>query len=95
MQTQRTFDGTPTSQSESPLATVPPVAQRSSRRATARRASRRRATARRRRVDVERGVIDYLKGHPRSTTRDIAKGLNADRGTVARVLSRIRSAGDG
>jgi hypothetical protein len=94
MQTQRTIDEAPTAQSESPLAIEPVVAQRSARRATARRASRRRATARRRRVDAERGVIDYLKDHPGSTTGDIAKGLNADRGTIAGVLSRIRGAGD-
>jgi hypothetical protein len=94
MQTQPTADATPTAPPDSPLTTVPVVAQRSARRATARRASRRRATARRRRVDPERGVIDYLKDHPRSTTGDIAKGLNADRGKIAGVLSRIRSAGD-
>ena len=95
MQAQRTINAAPTPQSpDSTLVAVPVVPARSARRATARRASRRRATARRRRVDAERGVIDYLKDHPRSTTGDIAKGLNADRGTIAGVLSRIRSAGD-
>jgi hypothetical protein len=87
MQTQRTVDGAPTPVLT--LVTTPVVPQRSVRRATARRASTRRATARRRKDDVERRMIEYLNDHPQSTTGDIAKGLNANRGTVAAGLSHL------
>jgi hypothetical protein len=70
------------------------VAQRSARRATARRASNRRATARLRKDDVDGRIIEYVKDHPQSTAGDIAKGLNADRGTVAAGLSHIARAGE-
>lgn len=88
MQTQRTVDGAPTPPASRP-ATAPVVAQRSVRRATARRASIRRATARQRKDDVDGRIIAYLKGHPRSITGDIAKGLNANRGTIAAGLSHL------
>ena len=65
---------------------VPP---RSARRATARRASHRRATARQRKDDVEGRIVEYLEDHPHSTTGDIAKGLNANRGTIAAGLSHL------
>jgi hypothetical protein len=95
MQTKRTIDGTPTPRSpDSTPVTLPAVAQRSARRATARRASDRRATARQRKDDVEGRIVEYLKDHPQSTTGDIAKGLNANRGTVAAGLSHIVRAGD-
>jgi hypothetical protein len=70
------------------------VPQRSARRATARRASDRRATARERKDDVEGRIADYLKDHPHSTTGDIAKGLNADRVTIAAGRSHIARASD-
>jgi hypothetical protein len=90
MQTQRTVDGAPTPPSpESTLVAAPVVPQRSVRRATARRASNRRATARRRKDDIEGRVIEYLNDHPQSTTGDLAKGLNANRGTVAAGLSQL------
>ena len=90
MQTQRTVDGAPTPPSpESTLVTAPVVPQRSVRRATARRASNRRATARRRKDDIEGRMIEYLNDHPQSTTGDLAKGLNANRGTVAAGLSHL------
>jgi hypothetical protein len=90
MQTQRTVDGAPTPPSpESTLVTAPVVPQRSLRRATARRAGNRRATARRRKDDIEGRVIEYLNDHPQSTTGDLAKGLNANRGTVAAGLSQL------
>jgi hypothetical protein len=90
MQTQRTADGAPTPPSpESTLVTAPVVPQRSARRAAARRASSRRATARQRKDDVEGRIIEYLKGRPQSTTGDIAKGLNADRGTIAAGLAHL------
>ena len=95
MQTQRTVDGAPTPQSpDSTLARLPVVPQRSARRATARRASSRRATARQRKDDVEGRILEYLKDHPQSTTGDIAKGLNADRGKIAAGLSHIVGAND-
>ena len=67
---------------------------RSSRRATARRASSRRASARQLKRDIEGRVIEYLKHYPRSTTGEIAKGVNADRGRVAAELARIDRAAD-
>ena len=95
MQTQRTVDGAPTPRSpESTPVTLPVVPQRSARRATARRASNRRAMARQRKDDIEGRIIEYLKDHPQSTTGDIAKGLNADRGTIAAGLSHIVRASD-
>jgi hypothetical protein len=73
---------------------LPAVPQRSARRATARRASSRRATARRRKDNVDGRIVEYLTDHPQSTTGDIAKGLNADRGKIAAGLSHIVGAND-
>lgn len=84
MQAQRTADEAAKPQSaDSTLVTLPVVPTRSARRATARRASTRRAAARQRKDDVEGRIVEFLKDHPRSTTGDIAKGLNADRATIA------------
>jgi hypothetical protein len=95
MQTQRTVDGAPTPQSpDSTPAPLPVVPQRSGRRATARRASSRRATARRRKDDLDRRIVEYVTHHPHSTTGDIAKGLNADRATIAAGRSHIVRASD-
>ena len=95
MQPQRTVDGAPTPPSpDSTLVMAPAVPRRSARRATARRASTRRATARQRKDDVEGRIIDYLKDHPQSTTGDIAKGLNANRGAIAAGLSHMVRAGE-
>jgi hypothetical protein len=95
MQTQRTVGGAPTPQSrDSTLVRSPVVPRRSARRATARRASDRRASARQRKDDVEGRIVEYLKDHPQSTTGDIAKGLNANRGTIAEGLSHIVRARD-
>jgi hypothetical protein len=95
MQGQRTVDVAPTPQSpDSTLVTLAVVPARSARRATARRASKRRATARRRKDDIEGRIAEFLKDHPRSTTGDIAKGLNANRVTVAAELSRIARASE-
>jgi predicted transcriptional regulator len=69
-------------------------AQRSVRRATARRASTRRATARQRKGDIAERIIDYLKDHPQSTAGDVAKGLNANRNTIATRLSRMVKEGE-
>jgi hypothetical protein len=95
MQTQRTVDGALTPESpDSTPARLPVVPQRSARRATARRASNRRAAARRRNDNLEGRIVAYLKDHPSSTTGAIAKGLNADRGTIAAGLSHIVRAND-
>jgi hypothetical protein len=95
MQTQRTVDGAPTPQSpDSTRIRLPAVPARSARRATARRASNRRATARKRKDDVEGRIVEFLKDHPQSTTGDIAKGLNANRATIAAGLSHIVRATD-
>ena len=90
MQTQRTANGALTPLRQARLVASPVVVpQRSARRATARRASRRRAAARQRKDDVEGRIIEYLKDHPQSTTGDIAKRLNVDRGTIAAAVSHL------
>jgi predicted transcriptional regulator len=70
------------------------VPARSNRRATARRASQRRATARTRRGNLAEQVVAYLRDHPGSTAGDVAKGLNANRNTVATRLSQMTRAGE-
>ena len=93
MQPHRSVHEARTSQPPaSTLVTAPVVPQRSARRATARRASNRRATARLHKDDIEERVSDYLDEHPLSTTGDLAKGLNADRATVAAGRSHIARA---
>jgi hypothetical protein len=95
MQTQRTGDGAPAPRSPEPTpVTFAVVPQRSMRRATARRASSRRAMARQHKDDVDGRIVEYLKDHPHSTTGDIAKGLNANRDTIAAGLSHIARASD-
>ncbi len=91
MQPQRTVEGALTPfRPASGLVTWPVVVpQRSTRRATARRASSRRAVARQRKDDVEGRIVEYLEDHPQSTTGDIAKGLNVDRGTIAAGMSHL------
>jgi hypothetical protein len=88
MQTQLTVDEAATPQPpDSTGVTLPVVPARSARRATARRASNRRATARRRKDDIEGRIVEFLNDHPRSTTGAIAKGLDANRATIAAKLS--------
>lgn len=70
------------------------VPARSNRRATARRASQRRATARTRRGNLAEQVVAYLREHPGSTAGDVAKGLNANRNTIATRLSQMTKAGE-
>jgi hypothetical protein len=95
MQPHRTVDeaATPQPPASTPV-TAPVVPQRSARRATARRASNRHATARQHKDDIEERVSDYLNEHPLSTTGELAKGLNADRGKVAAARSHIANAGE-
>jgi hypothetical protein len=95
MQTHRTVDGAPTPPSpDSTPVGLPAVPQRSTRRATARRASNRRATARQHKDDLDGRIVEYVKDHPQSTTGDIAKGLNANRDTIAAGLSHIARASE-
>jgi|GEM_PF-2528951 len=92
MQAQPIVDGAPPP--ESTLLTAAVVPQRSTRRATARRASNRRATARQHKDDIDGRIFEYVKHHPQSTTGDMAKGLNANRGTIATEISHMLRAGD-
>jgi hypothetical protein len=94
MQPHRSVDEAPPGRSASPRVTAPVVPPRSARRATARRASSRRASARLHQDDLEERVSDYLNEYPLSTTGDLAKGLNADRGKVAAARSHIANAGE-
>jgi hypothetical protein len=95
MPTPRTIDGARNSRPPaSALVMASVVPRRSLRRATARRASMRRATARDRKDDLEGRIMEYLEDHPQGTTRDIAKGLNADRGAIAAELSHMVSASE-
>ena len=94
MQPHRTGDEAPPRRPASTPVTAPVVPQRSARRATARRASNRRATARLHKDDIEERVSDYLNEHPLSTTGDLAKTLNADRGKVAAARSHIANASE-
>jgi capsid protein len=80
---------------ESALGTPAVVApQRSTRRATARRASNRRATARQHQDDIDGRIVEYVREHPHSTTGDMAKGLNANRDTIAAEVSHMVRAGE-
>jgi capsid protein len=92
MQTQRIVNGA--SSPESTFVRAPVVPQRSARRATARRASNRRATARQHQDHVKRRMFEYMKDHPQSTTGEMAKGLNANRGTIAAEVSHMVRAGE-
>jgi hypothetical protein len=92
MQTPPTVDGA--LPPDSMPVTPPVVPQRSTRRATARRASDRRATARQHKDDIDGRIIGYVKEHPQGTTGDMAKGLNADRGTIAAEVSNMVRAGE-
>jgi capsid protein len=79
---------------ESALPTAATVPQRSTRRATARRARNRRATARQHKDDIDGRIVEYVKDHPQGTTGDMAKGLNANRGTIAAEVSHMMRAGE-
>jgi hypothetical protein len=92
MQMQPIVDGAPPP--ESALLTAAVVPQRSTRRATARRASNRRAVAREHKGDIDGRIFEYVKDHPQSTTGDMAKGLNANRGMIATEVSHMMRAGE-
>ena len=92
MKTPTAADGAPPA--DSALVAPPVVPRRSTRRATARRASDRRATARQHKDDIDGRIIGYVKEHPQSTTGDMAKGLNAKRGTIAAEVSNMVRTGE-
>jgi hypothetical protein len=74
MQTKRTVIGTPAPPApDSTLITLPAVAQRSARRATARRASDAGDAAPERKDDVEGRIVEYLKDRPTSTVGAISQ----------------------
>jgi hypothetical protein len=91
MHTEPTVDQSAPQSKLLPAAVVP---ARSTRRATARRASDRRAKARAHTDDIDGRIVGYVKHHPQSTTGDMAKGLNADRGTIALEVSHMLIAGE-
>jgi predicted transcriptional regulator len=74
--------------------TKPAAPMRSMRRATARRASSRRASARSLKGDSEASIIDFLADHPRSTTGDLARGLNLDPELIATCLAHLTCTGE-
>jgi hypothetical protein len=79
MQTKRTVNTSPAPPApESTLITLPEVAQRSARQATARRASDAGATAPERKDAVEGHIVEYLKDRPTITTGAIAKRAAAE-----------------
>jgi hypothetical protein len=92
MQTQRIVETAPGPESM-PVMTAA-VPQRSERRATARRASSRRAQARQHKGQIDGRILQYVKGHPQSTTGDIAKGLNVNRDMIAAEVSHMMRAGE-
>ena len=92
MQTAPTVDGAPPPEPTPHTPAVVP--QRSTRRATARRASDRRATARQYKDDIDGRIIGYVKEHPQGTTGDMAKGLNANRDTIAAEVSNMVRSGE-
>lgn len=92
MRTKPILGGDPTPESTLLSAAVAPP--RSTRRATARRASNRRAAARQHKDDIDGRIVEYVKDHPQSTTGDMAKGLNANRETIAAEISHMMRAGE-
>lgn len=72
---------------------VTDVPKRSTRRATARRASAKRARGRSLQRDLATEIVDYLEAHPGSTAGDVAKGIDANRNSIATKLSQMTKAG--
>lgn len=79
-----------------PLTDVTPVVppKRAARRGTAVRASNRRHAARDLKVDPAERIISFLKEHPASTIGVIAKGLDANRSTVASQVNKLEKLGE-
>lgn len=82
---------------EGPPATdVTPVAapKRAARRGTAVRASNRRHVARELKVDPAERILGFLKDHPGSTIGTVAKGLDANRSTIASQMYKLEKIGE-
>lgn len=82
---------------EAPPATVVPATsapKRSARRGTAVRASNRRHAVRDLKADPGERIIAFLREHPGSTSGAVAKGLNANRSTVAAQLAKLEKTGE-
>ena len=75
------------------LESAPPP-KRSARRGTAIRASNRRHAARDLKPDPAERIIGFLTEHPGSTSGAVAKGLNANRSTVAAQMSKLVKTGE-
>lgn len=71
-----------------------PAPKRAVRRGTAVRASNRRHAARDLKPDVDAEIVAFLRAHPESTAGAVAKGLNADRTTIAAKLATMVKTGD-
>lgn len=71
-----------------------PAPKRAVRRGTAARASNRRHAARDLKHDVATEIIVFLRTHPESTAGAVAKGLNADRTTIAAKLATMVKTGE-
>lgn len=72
---------------------VPP-AKRAARRGKAVRASNRRHTARDLKVDPAERITAFLKDHPASTIGAVAKGLDANRSTIASQMNKLEKVGE-
>lgn len=83
-------------ESAPPQVELPVVAapKRSVRRGTAVRASSRRHAARAVKPDPAELIIAFLKEHPGSTIGAVAKGLDANRSTVASQMHKLEKQGD-
>jgi predicted metal-dependent hydrolase len=71
----------------------PKPAPRAKRLDKAARARSRRATAKTLKRDLESEILAHLAKHPKSTAGDVAKGLDANRNSVAAKLNQLMKAG--
>lgn len=68
--------------------------KRAVRRGSAVRASKRRHVARDLKVDTAERVLEFLKEHPGSTIGAVAKGLDANRSTIAAAMDKLAKVGE-
>jgi hypothetical protein len=76
------------------VAAPAPTPKRAARRGTAARASNRRHVARELKPDPAERIIAFLREHPQSTSGAVAKGLNANRSTVAAQMAKLEKTGE-
>ncbi|XAY07090.1 hypothetical protein DSM112329_03969 [Paraconexibacter sp. AEG42_29] len=83
-------------ESAPPQVEVPPAPKpkRAVRRGTAARASNRRHVARAIKPDPAERIVAFLKEHPGSTIGAVAKGLDANRSTIASQIHKLDKQGD-